>query len=425
MRLSHLLMTCENETMKISLQETVGKGYAEFWNDQHRYRVVKGSRGSKKSKTTALNIIYRLLKYPQANALCVRRYTNTLRDSMFSDLKWAIHKFGLDNFFKCTVSPLEITYIKTGQKILFRGFDDPLKITSISVDLGYLCLVWIEEAYEIISEDDFNKLDLSIRGELPAGYFKQLTLTFNPWNESHWLKRRFFDAPDGNTFSQTTTWECNEWLDEGDRALFLNMKENNPARYAVEGLGDWGITAGQIFQNLTIRQITGDEREMIENHDRVYNGVDWGWYPDIYAFVRVAYFPAQQRLFIFAENTGNYLANETTAAWIKDNNYDDVITTCDSSENKSILDYRDHGINARKALKGPGSIEYSMKWLCALKEIIIDPKTCPCAAGEFTCYHHEKNKAGEIIAGYPDKDNHCIDAVRYATEQYWTKRQKQ
>ena len=411
--------------MNISLQEIVGKGYAEFWKDQHRYRVVKGSRGSKKSKTAALNMIYRLLKYPKANALCVRKYGNTLRDSMYSDLKWAIHRLGLDSYFKCTVSPMEITFIRTGQKILFRGFDDPLKITSISVENGVLCFVWIEEAYEVTSEADFNKLDMSIRGELPPGYFKQITLTFNPWNESHWLKKRFFDNPDSNTFVQTTTWEVNEWLDEHDRALFLDMKEHNPARYSVEGLGNWGITDGQIFQNLTIRQITNEEIEIIEKHDRIYNGVDWGWYPDIYAFERVAYFPAQQKLFLFAENTGNQLSNETTAAWIRDNDFDDVITTCDSAEPKSVIDYRDYGINARKALKGPGSIDYSMKWLCALKEIVIDPKRCPRAAGEFSCYHYEKNKAGEIVAGYPDKDNHTIDAVRYATEQYWTKRKKQ
>ena len=193
--------------MQISLQEVVGKNYADFWHTQKRYRVCKGSRASKKSKTAALNLIYRLLAYPESNGLCVRRYSNTLRDSVFSDFKWAIHRLGLDGCFECTVSPMQIIRRATGQKNLFCGLDDGLKITSISVDKGVLCWVWIEEAYEISNEEDFNKLDLSIRGEVPPGYFKQLTLTFNPWNGTHWLKTRFFDAPDGDTFVKTTTWQ--------------------------------------------------------------------------------------------------------------------------------------------------------------------------------------------------------------------------
>ncbi len=236
--------------MKISLQEAIGKGYADFWNTKKRYRVCKGSGGSKKSKTTALNMISRLYEYPLANGLCVRRYSNTLRDSVYSDLKWAIHRFGLDAFFECTVSPMQIIRKSTGQKILFRGLDDGLKITSISVDYGVLCFVWIEEAYEISNEDDFNKLDMSIRGEVPDGYFKQITLTFNPWSATSWLKARFFDADDDDVFTKTTTWQCNEWLDESDRAIFLKMKINNPRRYRIEGEGEWGIAEGLIYTNV-------------------------------------------------------------------------------------------------------------------------------------------------------------------------------
>ena len=209
--------------MRISLQNIVGKNYADFWNTKKRYRVCKGSRSSKKSKTTALNMIYRLFEYPQSNRLCVKRYSNTLKDSVYSDLKWAIHKLNLDNYFDCTVSLMRITRHDTGQKILFRGLDDGIKITSISVDKGVLCFVWLEEAYEV-NEYDFNKLDLSIRGEMPEGYFKQITLTFNPWSAESWLKARFFNEPDEDTFIKTTTWEYNEWLDKADRDIFLNMK---------------------------------------------------------------------------------------------------------------------------------------------------------------------------------------------------------
>ena len=203
----------------LDFKQIIGHNYGDFVNTRKRYRVCKGSRGSKKSKTTALDMIRKLKKYPESNGLCVRRYGNTLRDSVYSDLKWAIHKLKMDDEFDCTVSPMQIVHKYTGQKILFRGLDDGLKITSISVDYGVLCWVWIEEAYEISNEDDFNKLDMSIRGEVPDGYFKQITLTFNPWSATSWLKARFFDEYDEDTFVKTTTWECNEWLDEADKKL--------------------------------------------------------------------------------------------------------------------------------------------------------------------------------------------------------------
>ena len=195
--------------MRISLKELIGKGYNDFWNCKKRYRVCKGSRGSKKSKTTALEMIFRLIKYPLSNGLVVRRYKDTLRNSVFSDLNWAIHKFGLDDYFESTVSPMQIVRKSTGQKILFRGLDDGQKVTSISVDKGVLCWVWIEEAFEITNEADFDKLDMSIRGEVPEGYFKQITITFNPWSATSWLKGRFFDVTDDDIFTKTTTWECN------------------------------------------------------------------------------------------------------------------------------------------------------------------------------------------------------------------------
>lgn len=178
---------------KLSLQEVVGGGYAEFWNTKKTYVVCKGSRASKKSKTTALWHIYNIMKYPLANALIVRKTERTLRNSCFSDLLWAIDRLGVNKYWKSTVNPLELTYIPTGQKILFRGLDDSFKITSITVPYGVLNFLWIEEAYEINKEDDFDRLDESIRGLLPEGYFKRVTITLNPWSDKHWIKKRFFD----------------------------------------------------------------------------------------------------------------------------------------------------------------------------------------------------------------------------------------
>ena len=236
----------------INLPEVVGRGYGTFWRFKGRYRVCKGSRASKKSKTTALNIIKRMMEYPQANTLVVRKVFRTLKDSCFTELKWAIHRLSVDAFWEVKESPLELTYKPTGQKIYFRGLDDPLKVASITVETGYLCWMWIEEAYEISKEADFNMLDESIRGAIPpeTGLFKQITLTFNPWNERHWIKKRFFDAePSPDILAMTTNYMCNEWLDAADLKVFETMKQNNPRRYRVAGLGDWGIVDGLIYEN--------------------------------------------------------------------------------------------------------------------------------------------------------------------------------
>lgn len=208
------------KTNEVYLPEVIGKGYGTYWNYKGRYRVVKGSRASKKSTTTALNMIYRIMTYPNSNGLVIRKVFRTIKDSCFSQLKWAIHRLKVDKYWTATNSPLELTYLPTGQKILFRGLDDPLKVTSVAVDKGSLCFLWIEEAYEIMSEDDFNMLDESIRGQVPDGLFKQITLTLNPWNDRHWIKKRFFDTEDKDILAITTNYKCNEWLDESDLKVF-------------------------------------------------------------------------------------------------------------------------------------------------------------------------------------------------------------
>lgn len=233
----------------IYLPDIVGGGYGDFWRFKGRYRVCKGSRASKKSKTTALNIIYRMMQYPEANTLVVRQVFNTLRDSCYSDLKWAAQRLGVMHLWEFIKSPLGATYKPTGQQIFFRGLDDAYKIASISVPVGYLCWLWLEEAFEVENEDDFNMLDESIRGEIPDYLFKQITVTFNPWYESHWLKKRFFDAPPSpDIMAKTTNYMCNEWLDAADMRMFEDMKERNPKRYKVAGLGDWGIEGGAVFE---------------------------------------------------------------------------------------------------------------------------------------------------------------------------------
>jgi len=286
-------MSCEI----LKFREIVGHGYGDFINTKRRYRVCKGSHGSKKSKTQALDMMMKLKLYPLSNALCVRRYFTTLHDSVFSDLKWAIHRLQMDEDWICTVSPMQFTNVFTGQKILFRGLDDGLKITSISVDKDVLCWVWIEEAYKITNEDDFNKLDLSIRGEIPEGYFKQITLTFDPWSAISWLKARFFDKPDEDVFVKTTTWECNEWLDEADRAIFLKMRKNNPRRYRIEREGEWGIAEGLIYTNVIYETFDANEIRRINGIESAF-GLDFG-YTDPNAFICALVDNAAMRIYIF------------------------------------------------------------------------------------------------------------------------------
>lgn len=400
--------------MIISLQKVIGKGYADFWNTKKRYRVCKGSRGSKKSKTTALNMIERLYEFPESNGLCVRRFSNTLRDSVFSDLKWAIHRLGLDSYFDCTVSPMQITRRLTGQKILFRGLDDGLKITSISVDKGYLCFVWIEEAYEIFDESDFNKLDMSIRGEVPEGYFKQITLTFNPWSATSWLKKRFFDNPDDNTFVKTTTWQCNEWLDESDRKIFLDMKEKNPRRYRIEGNGDWGIAEGLIYENVVFDEVFDIEELRKKEGVKAAFGNDFG-FTDPNAFICCLVDNADMRIYIFDEWYQTGVTNKVIAQKIKTMGYGSQQIICDCADAKSIAELRDEGIHAEPSRKGKDSVNHGIQ-LIQNYQIVVHPK-CVEFRKEIENYCWKKDSSGRL-KDEPEHDfSHGMDAMRYGVSK--------
>jgi phage terminase large subunit len=263
------------KTHEVHLPSIIGKGYASFWKAKDRYRVLKGGRGSKKSTTTALWFIYNIMKHNKANAVVVRKTLNTHKDSTFAQLKWAAKRLEVFDKWKFTVSPLECTYIPTGQKILFRGFDDPLKLTSMTVDTGVLCWVWLEEAYEIEDESDFDTLDESIRGEMPEDLWKQLTLTYNPWVNKHWSKKRFFDNTDPNAFTLTTTYKCNEWLDEGDRFKIESLQFTNPERFKVVGLGEYGIPGGTFFEEFRT-DIHVIDHFVIPDHWHRFRFLDYG-----------------------------------------------------------------------------------------------------------------------------------------------------
>lgn len=397
------------------LPEIVGKGYGTFWNFKGRYRVCKGSRASKKSKTMGLEIIHNMMKYPLANTLVVRKTFRTLKDSCYTELKWAANRLGVAHLWNFTISPLEATYIPTGQKIYFRGLDDPLKVTSISVDVGVLCWLWIEEAYEISSEADFNMLDESIRGKTPDGLWKQVTLTLNPWNEHHWIKKRFFDAPpDPDILAMTTNYMCNEWLDKNDLALFERMKRDNPRRYRVAGLGDWGIVDGLIYENWEEREFDIDEIRRKPGVRSVF-GLDFGYTNDPTALFCGMIDRENRTLYVFDEMYEKGMSNERIARKIVEMGYSKERITADSAEPKSIDRLRELGLyHIRAARKGKDSISNGIDFLQDYR-IIVHPR-CVHFITEISNYTWDTDRFGNKIGKPIDDFNHLMDAMRYACE---------
>nr|DAM85167.1 MAG TPA: terminase large subunit [Caudoviricetes sp.] len=406
-------------TKRIYLPDIVGSGYKDFWNFKGRYRVVKGSRASKKSATTALWYIYNIMKYKDANLLVIRKTFRTLKDSCYTQLKWAIHRLGVDAYFNCKESPLEITYKPTGQKIYFRGLDDPLKVTSITVDKGVLCWVWIEESYELTSESSFDTLDESIRGEVPEGLFKQCTLTFNPWNEKHWLKKKFFDVKDNDVLAKTTNYMCNEFLDESDRKMFERMKITNPRRYRVAGLGEWGIVDGLVYENFEEKAF--DIRKVLQrNGIESAFGLDFGYTNDPSAFVCLLVDTIRKEIYVFDEMYKKAMTNEMIYKEIVRMGYSKEKIIADSAEPKSIAQLRGLGLlHIHGAKKGKDSILNGIQLIQDYK-IIIHPR-CVNFITEITNYTWDKDKFDNQINKPIDDFNHLLDAMRYAMERFGRK----
>lgn len=401
---------------KYNLPEIVGKGYKTIWNFRGRYLVNKGSRASKKSKTHALRFIYNTMKYPDSNLLVIRKTYRTLKDSCFTELKWAVHRYGVDQWWEFKESPLEATYKPTGQKIYFRGLDDPLKVTSVTVDVGALCWMWIEEAYEIMNEDDFNILDESIRGEVPEDLWKQIVLTFNPWNEHHWIKKRFYDAePDSDILPATTNYLCNEFLDAADLRVFETMKKNNPRRYQVAGLGNWGIVDGLIYENWREEEFSLEDIRQCKSAF----GLDFGYTNDPSAFFAGFVDIQNKKLYVWDEFYEKGLSNKKIFEKISSMGYAKERITADSAEPKSIDELKTLGIHRiNGAKKGKDSVANGIQWIQDL-EIIIHPR-CVNFLTEISNYTWDEDKFGRKLNVPIDDFNHLMDAMRYALEGYVT-----
>lgn len=378
--------------------------------------VLEGGRGGLKSSFISEKIIELLKNNPQMHACIVRKVGATLKDSVYAQMKWAIHELGLDDEFQPRVSPLEIIYKKTGQKIYFRGCDDPMKLKGIKPEFGYVGILWKEEKDQLAGAAEERNVNQSVlRGGSESYDFS----SYNPpKSKSNWVNRAKLEPNDKRVIHKSTYLDApEEWLGQKFIDDANHLKEINPEAYEHEYLGIPNGDGGNVFENLTVRTITDAE---VKNFDRIYQGVDWGWFPDPFAFIRMHYDAARETIYFLDEIYANKLTNEQSAAQIKAKGYTDAYITCDSAEHKSTADYRAFGLPAKDAVKGPGSVDYGMKWL-QRRKIVIDPARTPNAYREFSNYEYERSKDGDIISGYPDKDNHLIDATRYALERVFNK----
>lgn len=412
---------------KQKLSEIVGKGYDGFWNCRKFYRIVKGSRGSKKSATTALWYIYFMMKYPDANVLVIRKIYATLRNSCFTDLLWAIDRLGVQKYWKATTSPLQLECIPTGQVILFRGLDEAQKLASIRVRRGYLCWVWFEEFYEITNPDEFNKVEFSIRGYIPpeTGLFKQITATFNPWSEYTWIKERFFDNPDENTFTLTTTYKMNEFLGDDDRKRYEELYIRDPRNARVVCDGEWGVSEGLIYNNWHVMDF--DRRLLMLSDDvKVSFGLDFGYSVSYNAFIAVAVDPVSRTLWVFDEVYEKGMTNIELAKRLTEMGYSKEVIWADAASPLSIHELQNGFIeavdendeskgfhrwvlpNIRPAVKGGDSVNTGIVRLQEFR-MIIHPN-CVNTIRELSSYCYEQDKNGKFT-GKPIKEfDHCLVA---------------
>ncbi len=336
---------------------------------------------------------------------------NTHRDSTFAQLKWAQEKLGVTHLWQNTVSPMEMTYLPTGQKILFRGFDDVLKLASTTVNKGYLCFVWIEEAFEIKTLEDFEKLDLSVpRGRIVPPLFKQTTLTFNPWSEKHWLKKRFFDKQDKDCGIYSTNYMCNEFLDKTDIEVFERMRNASPRKYAVAGLGEWGVADGLIYENYEVFELDIPDNERYKWQD--FFGLDYGYTCDPTAFIAFSANPIDKIIYVFDEFYKTRMLNSDIAEMIKRKGYAKQKIRADSAEPKSNDDLKRMGIvRIMPSVKGKDSVINGIMNISEYK-IYVHPK-CVNTAAELSSYVWDKGENGSINTP-KDENNHLMDAMRYA-----------
>lgn len=400
---------------EIRLSEKIGPAFYAVAHDVfrhgHTHYDESGGRGSLKSSFVSIVVPLLLVQNPTAHALVLRKVANTIRDSVYAQYIWAIGELGMAEYWDAKVSPMELIFKPTGQKIMFRGADDPMKIKSIKVPFGYIAVTHFEEKDQFAGRAEIRTiLQSTMRGGSVFWNFE----SYNPpISRDNWANKDSLEERTDRLCHKSTYLEAPpEWLGEQFLAEAEHLKATDERSYQHEYLGIPVGTGGNVFDKLELREITDTE---IAGFDRIYQGADWGWFPDPFAFIRLYYDRTRETIFLIDEIYQNKMPNEQSAQMILDRGYNDARIICDNAEPKSVADFRAMQLPAQAAIKGPGSVEYGMKWL-QRRTIVIDRKRTPNAYKEFVGYEYERNKDGDIISGYPDANNHLIDAARYALE---------
>lgn len=402
------------------LSQVIGPAFhllaRDVFSHGHTHYDLSGGRGSLKSSCVSVLVPLLIVSNPNTHALVLRKVANTIRDSVYAQYMWAIGELGMAAYWDAKVAPMELIYRPTGQKIMFRGADDPMKIKSIKVPFGYIAITHFEEKDQFAGRAEIRTiLQSTMRG---GSLFWNFESYNPPISRDNWANRDSLEERSDRLCHKSTYLEAPAaWLGDQFIAEAEHLKATNEKAYQHEYLGIAVGTGGNVFENLELREISDKE---VQTFDRIYQGADWGWFPDPFAFVRLHYDSARETIYLLDEIYENKLTNEASGKMILSRKYTDAYVTEDSAEPKSVADHRAMGIPAKAAIKGPGSVEYGMKWL-QRRKIVIDKRRTPNAYREFVGYEYERNKEGDIISGYPDKDNHTIDAVRYALERVFNK----
>lgn len=422
---------------RIPIEDCIAPCYLPIHLDmesgQHTFYYFPGGRGSAKSSFCALEVVQGIMEDPDANGIVFRRYSVTMRESTFSQIAWAIEALGAADLWKGNISPMQFTYIPTGQQIQFRGVDDSAKIKSIKPRHGFFKFTWFEEFSEF---DGPNMIRSVLQSVMRGGSDFRILASFNPPISIAAWSNKYIQLPNEQAlvFHSDYTMIPPEWLGEGFIAEAQRLEQVNPDAYRHEYLGIPTITAGMVFPNVKTQTITEEEESRMQYF---YCGLDWGFASDPLAFIRASYDSKKQTVYILDEIVKRGCSNADAVRLITEKGYDKSpgredryvsmlgftaagserqLIICDSAEPKSIADVASRGLKAIACHKYPGSVNYGIRWLQS-KTIVIDPKRTPVAYQEFTEYEYLRTKDGDILADVPDKNNHCIDALRYSLDR--------
>ena len=402
----------------IRLKELIAPSFYEIHQDlkekKHTHYWLKGGRGSTKSSFISIEIVLGMMKDRNANAVVLRKVGQTLQGSVYEQLQWAVQVLGVEAFWQSKINPLEMKYTAEGKenKIVFRGADKPKKIKSTKFRKGYCKYVWYEEVDEFGGMEEIRNINQSL---LRGGEDFCVFYSYNPpKSQRNWVNEEILQQREDRLVHHSTYLTVpKQWLGEPFFIEAKHLQKVKPDSYRHEYLGEVIGTGGEVFTNITIKEIT--EEEMIR-FDHIARGIDWGYAADPFHYTVNHYDKTRKRLYIFYEIQKLNLSNKKAAEMIKAENKNNAMIVCDSAEPKSIAEMYEYGLKVMGAKKGADSVDYGIKWLQDLEEIVIDPKRCPNTAREFMEYEIERDSNGNLKGKFPDKNNHSIDAVRYSRE---------